>query len=275
MPASRSHDNTDLILKKLDSIENSISSIDQRLSALEGKGSKQTGAPVLVQRVESIPKPEPVFVEPKTLTQQKSQISESEIGFKWFAWIGIAAVALSAGFLVLYAIQNNWISPLAQVLLGIVIGLLILVAGYFIEKRGLLFHSKVFFAGGFPVIFYSLFAGYQFYRLFPLEVAIALITLVVFSAVFLAYRKNSLTIAFESFFLGFILPLITKKFDFFMLIYALILLTAIIVLFAKKRWVVIYFEGIFATFFLYIFWLFINFFMVFNPAMVEAAIQAG
>ncbi|MCX6802741.1 MAG: DUF2339 domain-containing protein, partial [Candidatus Diapherotrites archaeon] len=208
-------DNADLILKKLESIDKSIKSIDQRLNSLERTGPKQTGAPVLelapvlAQKTEAIAKPKPVVEGPKIAATQKSQISESEIGFKWFAWIGIAAVAVSAGFLVLYAIQNRWISPLAQVLLGVAIGLLILAAGYFIEKRGLLFHSKVFFAGGFPVIFYSLFAGHQFYSLFPFEIATALITLVVFAAAFLAYKKNSLTIACESFFLGFMLPLIT------------------------------------------------------------------
>ncbi|MCX6802131.1 MAG: DUF2339 domain-containing protein, partial [Candidatus Diapherotrites archaeon] len=55
------------------------------------------------------------------------------------------------------------------------------------------------------------------------------------------------------------LPLITQKLDFFMLIYALILLAAIIALFTRKRWAVVYFEGIAATFFLYAVWTLKNF----------------
>jgi len=228
----------DKILKKLGSIENSIKSLDSRVNVLEGKSVPQVIEPAPVPVVEPVPEKE--MKKPAV----KKTITESEIGMKWLAWGGIAAVAIAAGSLVLYAIQNNWLTPIMQILMGVAIGILLLIVGNFLEKRNLLFHSKVFFAGGFPIIFYSLFAAHQFYEMVSFEITAFLILLVVIGAAYLAYLKDSKTIATEAFLLGYLLPLITLKLDLFLLAYSLILFIGILVLLKKKQWSALYVEGL-------------------------------
>ena len=228
------------ILRKLASIEDSIKFLDVRVNVLEGNEK-----PVLAEAQKKAEVIKPV----------QKRITESEIGTKWLAWGGMAAVVIAAGFLILYAIQNNWISPIFQIILGVAIGILLIFLGTQIEKRGLDFYSKVFFAGGFPIIFYSLFASHQFYEMFSFEITASLISLLVIGAVYLAYIKNSKTIAAEAFLLGYLLPLITLKIDPFLLAYSLILFAGITLLLSKKQWSLLYYGGIAINFAIYYLWI--------------------
>jgi len=231
------------ILKKLNSIEGAVKSIDSRVSILEGEETP-------------VSEPEPVketTIEPKKEPEAKG-ITEREIGGKWLAYGGIVAVVIAAGWLILFAIENNWISPEVQILMGIAIGAILLFIGNLIEKRGLEFHSKIFYAGGFPVIFYSFFSAYQYYNLIPFEITALLITLMVLGAVFLAYKKNSRIIAAESFLLAYLLPLITLKFDLFLLAYSLILFGGMMLLLKKKPWTFLYIGGFILNSLMYLIW---------------------
>lgn len=90
---------------------------------------------------------------------------EAMLGANWLAKLGIAAIAVAAGFFLQYAFRNRWIGPTAQV--GIGLGgaaVMIAAAQILLRKEKYRNYAQVLASGGIVVYFLSIYAAYAFYN---------------------------------------------------------------------------------------------------------------
>lgn len=133
---------------------------------------------------------------------------ERLIGGNWFNRVGILAIILAIGFSLKYAFENEWLGPVGRVVLGAVNGMLLLLAGEQIGRRGYRFYANSLTGGGACVLYLSVFAAYDRYHLIGQPVAVGLMALVTALTVFLAVRYDALAIAILGLVGGFLTPVL-------------------------------------------------------------------
>ncbi|HWW77481.1 MAG TPA: DUF2339 domain-containing protein, partial [Pyrinomonadaceae bacterium] len=127
--------------------------------------------------------------------EEKRRDLESVIGGSWFSWVGIIAVTFGVAFALKYAFENEWIGPGARVLLGALGGLALLGVGERLRRRGLRPYAYVLSGGGLLILYLSIYAAYDFYKLLAQPFAFLLMTAVTAAAVLLSVRLNALPVA--------------------------------------------------------------------------------
>src|SRR5438045_5350001 len=83
---------------------------------------------------------------------------EAFFGVKLFAWIGGFVLFLGIVFLVKYSFENNLITPAMRVVIGTVIGLILIAAGWFTAARHFRVYGQSLWARGVLVLYGNLFA---------------------------------------------------------------------------------------------------------------------
>jgi len=203
---------------------------------------------------------EEIKVKEEFKPDKKTSTFEADIGLKWFNKVGILALVIGIGFFIKYAFDNNWISYLTRIIIGVIIGLILIIGGELISKKEKYFDLGLVLAGGgFAITYFVIYSAYHFekYR-YSIGISqlldIVLLTLVVICAIFFSLKDNSKIIASEAFFLGFITSLLSQNFELLTLIYGLILTIGLIIIVLYKKWSFIGVGGIIATYLVYLFW---------------------
>jgi uncharacterized membrane protein len=128
--------------------------------------------PAAAQPEEAAPPPE--SARPTSPPPLPARDLEQSLASRWLLWIGAVAVCLAAVFLVRYAIEQGWLSPLVRVNLGFGTGLLLMLAGEALRKRtpealkaliGKNHLPPSVSASGLFACFASVYAAYQLYGL--------------------------------------------------------------------------------------------------------------
>lgn len=158
--------------------------------------------------------------------------------------IGSLAVFLAIVFSIQYAIQNDLISYLQRVLIGMGLGVALALSGYYIARRGKNeLYGWILTGVGIAVTYFSLYASYAFpeYREsigVSFGVVIIGIAVIVALSVALSIREDQRVIANESILLGFISTYFTL--DGFSelpaLVYTTILSIGVVVILTNKDW---------------------------------------
>jgi uncharacterized membrane protein len=190
-----------------------VIAINNRLTALEGR--QETTAPppepapvAPVQEVTPPPKAEPLEARPpKARRGEWEQI----LGGSWLARIGVLALVIGIGFFLKFAFDNNWLGPTGRVILGVIVGLAMLGAGYWWRKRYPVL-TQVLSGGGIAVLYLSIFASFAIYDLVHFYVAFAFLFLVSVASAVLALRYNSMSLAIIGILGAFIAPLVLGAF---------------------------------------------------------------
>jgi uncharacterized membrane protein len=133
---------------------------------------------------------------------------ESLIGGSVFSWAGIILVTFAVAFSLKYAFDKDWISPAVRVTLGALAGLGLLVVGERLRRKGLRPYAYVLSGGGVLILYLSVYAAYDFYKLLTQPVAFLLMTAVTAVAVLLAVRLNALPVAVLGLVGGFLTPIL-------------------------------------------------------------------
>jgi uncharacterized membrane protein len=133
---------------------------------------------------------------------------ESLVGGSWFNWIGIIAITFGVAFFLKYAFESQWIGPAGRVLMGGAAGLGILAAGEALRRRGLRQYAYVLSGGGILILYLTVYAAREFYRLIEQSPAFLLMTAVTAAAVLLAARYHALPIAVLGLIGGFLTPVL-------------------------------------------------------------------
>lgn len=183
---------------------------------------------------------------------------EAILGRNWFAIIGAIALALGAGFFLKLAIDNNWISETARVLIGLVTGLVLLGLGEYTARR-IPRWSQPVTGGGLSILYLATYASFGFYQLIEPIFALAFLFVVVAVAAILAIRHESRIIALMGITGAFLAPVLLagdlEDQRIALLAYILIVDLGVLVVSSFYSWQWFIRIGMFATYLLFGWWI--------------------
>lgn len=152
--------------------------------------------------------------------------------------VGIIGIAIGLISFFKYAISNNWIGPIAQISIGVIVGFALFIAGYILYNK----HQKwaiTSFGGAIVVELISVGFGVWYYNIIN-EIFALILTLIFLSmGIVLSLRYDSLLIAYFSIGGGIITPIIAKIYTkpMFTAIFLLLFAVAVLVLSNYKKWI--------------------------------------
>lgn len=167
---------------------------------------------------------------------------EFKIGGIWLNRIAIVLIVLGMGFFLKYAFDNNWVSPTVRVLIGIMIGVGFLVAGEIFQNKKYQIFAQGLTGGGIAILYFSIFAGYYFFRelnVLPQPIAMTLMIIVTAVSVALAVRYDAKVIAFFGLAGGLLTPFLLSSGEnnyMALYLYLLILNIGILAVAYYKKW---------------------------------------
>ncbi|ARE38611.1 hypothetical protein RGUI_0470 [Rhodovulum sp. P5] len=144
---------------------------------------------------------------------------EETLASQWMIWLGAVAIALSAVFLFRYAIDEGWLTPMARVLAGLILGGMLLSAGEWTERRPVRqvaralspdYVPPALTASGLFAIFAALYAAHGMYGLIGPAVAFIGLGLVSYAALGLALRQGWF-VALMGLAGGYLVPALTES----------------------------------------------------------------
>ena len=234
---------------ELRSATHQISDLTTRITAIEEKLAKLRRKPADAVRREALPvdirikeepRPEPtpamkpsvgISVEEAPRTQvppttvktaqepqrpsggpprTRDESFEAIVGKRWMTWAGVVVLFLSAGFFLKYAFENQWLGPTGRVVLGIVAGVGLLIAGDRFLRKELKALGQGLVGGGLATLYLSIFAAFSFYQLITQIPAFGFMVLVTGAGVALAVLHNALPLSFLAVLGGFLTPLMVS-----------------------------------------------------------------
>ena len=140
--------------------------------------------------------------------QREQQQLETRLGLTWINRIGVLTLVIGVAFFFKYAFDNQWIGETGRVVLGVLIGLVTLVVGDLVWRRG----QKVFAQGlcglGASILYLSFYASFGFYHLLPQAAAFVLMAMLTALSGALALRYDSIAIGALAMLGGYATPLL-------------------------------------------------------------------
>jgi uncharacterized membrane protein len=184
-----------------------LRSLERRLRRLEvdaGGGASTPGTEPARAQHRSLVRDQDHPPDPETKPQPQSPTAPSKrrpidlevfIAGQWLHRIGILAVLLGTSFFLKYAFDNDWVGPTGRVAIGLIAGTgLIAGSQWFLSRGHRTFSDGVAALGG-GVLFLSLFAAWDFYKLIPQAAAFAGMVLVTAALAALASGRDSQRLA--------------------------------------------------------------------------------
>ncbi len=114
---------------------------------------------------------------------------EQRLGARGFVWLGGACIALAGAFLVKYSIDEGLLGPGMRVILGILLGIALLVAGDFMRRKSSTI-GQALTAAGIADLYACLFAAVALYHLIPAALAFVVLAALTFVAIGLSLRHG-------------------------------------------------------------------------------------
>jgi uncharacterized membrane protein len=164
---------------------------------------------------------------------------ETLIGGRWLNRIGIVAIISAVTFFLKYAFDNNWIGASGRVAIGILLGAAMLPWSQWLLKRGYSYFSEGIAGLGAAVMYLSIWAGCQYYKLFSLDAGFFAMIIVTAGMAAVALGRNSQRIALLSLFGGFLTPVFVsegKDAQVVLFTYLLILGAGLLVIELRRDW---------------------------------------
>jgi len=225
---------------RLRSIESTLKKLTERLTVLETSAHEDVSptareatpvppplpVPAIAAKPASPPKPPlvpgsvppPLPIPPPPLTSAvpapplpsvRPAIDwEAFMGVKLFAWIGGFVLFLGVVFLVKYSFENNLVTPRMRIVIGTLIGLGLIAAGWRATRKNYRVPGQSLCATGILVLYASIFAAHTFYDLISLTPAFALMSCVTVLAFFLAVTLDAQVVVILGLLGGFLTPIL-------------------------------------------------------------------
>jgi uncharacterized membrane protein len=178
---------------------------------------------------------------------------EFAVATNWLLRLGIVIAVIGVGFFLKYSIEHGWIGPTARVAMSVVTGVVMLAGGARLLQKPYHLLGQGLIGGGLAVLYFSMFAAFNFYHLISMVAAFALMAVVTLTAGVLAVRFNSLLIAILGILGGYGTPLMlsTGTVNFPGLFgYLLLLGLGILGISRLRSWPLLNYLGMLLTYFL-------------------------
>jgi hypothetical protein len=174
---------------QLAAIEQRLAELEQRLARLEGDaGGAEPSAGSMHFTFEELP-PRPVPRRWRAPAPRPFPVTEL------LGWGGVTALVLAAAYLVKLGIDLGWLTPLRQVLLTVVGGLM-LIGGGAALRRADRRYAALLPAGGVATLFLAVYGAHLYYRLIPFGGALAAVILICLASLWLCRHFESDLYAF-------------------------------------------------------------------------------
>lgn len=209
----------DELREELHALRARVEAIERRLS-IEAPASPQQPAPELT----------------KPKRQHRSPELETRLGLTWINRIGVVTLLLGAGFFFKYAVENEWIGPVARVILGIAAGSLALAGGDVLHRRNQRLFAQGISGLGIALLYLSFYAAYEFYHLIPNVLAFALLVLTTAGGSALALHYDALPVAALGLLGGYLTPVLVRPAMWAQHSYTLLLDVAAVGLARMRQW---------------------------------------
>lgn len=131
---------------------------------------------------------------------------ESMIGGQLLNRIGIVILLFGVAYFLKYSFDNRWINEVGRIIIGLIGGISLLVAGDFAMSRKYSYFSQGLTGGGIAVIYLTTFAAANFYNIFGAPVAFGLLAITALAGGILSVRQNAFGVAILSTIGGFLSP---------------------------------------------------------------------
>ena len=210
----------------------------------QGGSSPEPASPVLMNP--SLMSPEPAGGRERSAAAARGSMPrdarpslESRIGSQLFNRIGILALLIGAAWFLKFAIDKQWIGPLARVLIGVGAGLGLIGWSEWFRAREYKAFSYSLKALGTGILYLSLWAAYTLFALIPAPAALLAMVLVTATNAWLCWRQNSEVLAFYAAAGGLLTPLLlwsAESQEVTLFGYLLLLDLAVLALVALRPW---------------------------------------
>jgi uncharacterized membrane protein len=131
---------------------------------------------------------------------------ESTIGLNWINRIAVVTLLLGVAFLFKYGVDNDWFGPGVRVAMGIAAGIITLLAGDRVWRRGQTVFAQGVIGLGIALLYLSIYAAAMLYQLIPPSLAFVAMGGITGGAVGLAVLYNSQAIAVLALVGGYLTP---------------------------------------------------------------------
>lgn len=136
---------------------------------------------------------------------------EYAVASTWLLRLGIGAVVFFAIYFLRWSIQNGLLGPMAQVAIGILIGVGMIMGGISLFGRKYHIIGQGLLGGGLLILYSSVYAAGPYYHVVQSITAVfGLMILVTITAGFLAVRTNSLLVAIIALAGGYMTPVMIQ-----------------------------------------------------------------
>ncbi|MFQ3608829.1 MAG: DUF2339 domain-containing protein [Chloroherpetonaceae bacterium] len=183
---------------------------------------------------------------------------ETLVGGNILNRIGALALIFGIGFFLKYAFDNDLISPVVRVLIGVMIGVSLIVGGMRANAKKFEVFSQGLFGAGISTLYLAIYAALNFYQLVPQAIAFVLMSAVTAVALLVALRYESRAISLLGWAGGFLTPFLLASAEpnaVGLFVYLVLLnLGMIAIVFLKAEWVVVELLSMGATFLVYALW---------------------
>lgn len=168
---------------------------------------------------------------------------------QWVGGIGALALLFGLAFFFKYAIDQGWITEWMRILLGVAVGSLLVALGELWKKKYAQY-AQVLTGGGIAILYFSIFASYQFYHKVEQPIAFLCMVLVTVLGVVLSYRYNAKALALLAVVGGYITPILissgeNKQISLFA--YLTVLNVGVLLMLLRQYWVELLFVALFGT----------------------------
>jgi uncharacterized membrane protein len=163
---------------------------------------------------------------------------EKFIGENLISKIGIAILVLAIGFFVKYAIDNDWIGPVARVGVGVLCGGILIGIAHWLRNSYKAF-SSVLVGGGLAVLYFTIALAFHQYQLFGQTAAFLIMLVITAFSVLLSLLYDRQELAIIALAGGFFTPFLVSngRGDYVVLFsYLLILNGGLLVIAYNKAW---------------------------------------
>ncbi len=125
-----------------------------------------------------------------------------------FAWLGGLALFLGVIFLVKYSFENNLVTALGRILIGGIVGLGLLAAGWWLARGRYRATAQSLCATGIVILYADIFAAHSFYGLISLTTAFFSMSAVTLGSFLLAVNLSAQVIVVLGLLGGFLTPVL-------------------------------------------------------------------
>src|SRR5882672_8961763 len=128
--------------------------LDKRLAAIEQR----------LARIESrfAPRPPPVATRPAVPQPQPAAEESPSLVTSILGWGGAVALVLAAAYLIRLGIDSGWLTPMRQVALAAIAGLVLIGAGFWLSALDRQYASLLP-AGGIAILFLATYGAHHYY----------------------------------------------------------------------------------------------------------------